>query len=929
MSPLRAAHHGLRALFRRAVVDREIDDEINHYIEQAIEDNLRAGMTREAAERAARVAFGGVDAAKEGLRAGGWENAVDTSWRDIRFAFRGLRRNPGFTTIVIATLALGIGANTAMFSVVNAVMLRPLPYHDPDRMAMIWTDDVRRGLHREATATRTIAEWQREAPSFEQIAYFNTARQPLRTNDPFNSREQTRRALVSTNLFRVLGVSPARGRTISEEDERQRAPVAVISHSLWLRHFGAAEDVVGKILQTDAEARDASTSLTIIGVMPPDFYFPDKQTEIWMPATTYWRFSRESTEWFPGWARRWTAVGRLAPGRSLADARTDLAHIAGQLTAAHVPTVPDFPGFNTTVVPILDVIAGEGLQATLWLLLGAVALVQLVACANVANLLLARTATRHRELAIRRALGAGRARLIRAALAEHAVLAIVGGSAGTLLAAWGTHGLASAAAAFVPRIDEVTIDARVLAFAAASSIAAGLIYGLPQAFRMSKTNAGDALKDTSQGAGVRLGKSRAALVVIECAVAVVLLTGAGLLLKSLVRVMSVDPGFDARPALVARIVLPPEPPASKQEQTQTSTLAQSRARAREALVNDLIDRITALPNVEASGFIDDLFASGAANSTITIPGRPDEAMATPMNDGSVSAGFFSSMRVPLTRGRYLTRDDAFQKIRALWSPVITDQSLAEKERRAVPEPVVVNEAFVRRFFPDEDPIGRKFCIDPTNKTYWYEIVGVIGNMHRQGLERAAVPEYFGPYLPSPNGRVDLLIRVTGDPLAIASTIRPAVASTIPGASVQSVATVESALGNFSALRRLQTWLLTGFAALALLLAALGIYGVVRYSVAERTQEIGVRVALGASPPSVLALIIRQGIVTPAIGLAIGLGLSAALTRVVEHLLFGVGTLDPAIFVGVALLLGLVAALACYVPARRAARLDPVRALRLE
>jgi predicted permease len=591
--------------------------------------------------------------------------------------------------------------------------------------------------------------------------------------------------------------------------------------------------------------------------------------------------------------------------------------------------VPDFPGFNATVLPILNVIAGEGLQAALWMLLGAVALVQLVACVNVANLLLARAATRQRELAIRRALGAGRVRLIGQALAEHAVLAAIGGAAGLLLAAWGTRGLASAAAAFVPRIDEITIDARVITFAALSSIVAGLIGGLPQAVRMSKANAGDALKSTSRGAGVRLSRGRAALVVIECAVAVVLLTGAGLLLKSLVRVMSVDPGFDARPMLIARIVLPPEAPASVQEQTQGSTQAQSRARAREELVNNLLDRITAIPNVEASGFIDDLFTTGAANSTITIPSRGDEPMATPMNDGSVSPGLFPSMRVPLTHGRYLTRDDAYQKIRALWSPVVTQQSLADKERHAVAEPVVVNHAFVRKFFPGKNPIGRKFCIDPTNKTYWYEIVGVVGDMHRQGLERAAVPEYFGPYLPSPNGRVDLLVRVKGDPLVVASMIRPVVTSTIPGASVQNVATLDAALGDFSAQRRFHTWLLTALAALALVLAAIGIYGVVRYAVAERTQEIGLRLALGASPTSVLALIMRQGITTPAIGLAIGLALSGALTRVVEHLLFNVGALDPAIFAGVALLLPLIAAAACYIPARRAARLDPVRALRLE
>jgi putative ABC transport system permease protein len=447
---------------------------------------------------------------------------------------------------------------------------------------------------------------------------------------------------------------------------------------------------------------------------------------------------------------------------------------------------------------------------------------------------------------------------------------------------------------------------------------------------MSATDAGDALKEDARGGvGVRLRRSRSALVLAECAVAMVLLAGAGLLIRSLMHVSLVDPGFDPARVLTVRIELPPEPPpSSADERPQTSAGAQTRARAREAVVNDLLDRIQAMPGVESAGFVDDLFATGDANSSITIPGR-ESAPTGELNDGSVSAGFFPSLRVPLKRGRYLSRDDGFQKIRALWSPVATNQSLAEKERLAVAEPVVVNEAFVRRFFPDADPIGRKFCIDPTSKTYWYEIVGVIGNMHRQGPERPVVPEYFGPYIPSPNGRVDLLVRVADDPLSIAPTVRSLVSNAVPGAIIPSVSTAESQFGDFSAQRRFQTWLLAAFAALALVLAAIGIYGVVRYSVAERTHEIGVRLALGASQADVLALVVRQGIVMPAIGITIGLALSVGVTRIMAHLLFGVGAADPLTFAGVGLVLALVAAAACYFPARRAARVDPVQALRLE
>ncbi|HET7221328.1 MAG TPA: ABC transporter permease, partial [Vicinamibacterales bacterium] len=625
MSLLPGIRHGLRALFRGDEVDRELDDEVRHYIEEATAANIRAGMTRDAAARAARLSFGAVEAAKEGVRGSGWEAAVETLWRDVRYALRGLRRNPGFTAVAAGTLALGIGATTAMFSVVNAVMLRPLPYRDASRLAMIWTDDVQRGLHREGTAYRTITDWQRETRAVAEVAYFSTQRTAVMGNDPAASRERTRVARVSANLFPVLGASAARGRVISTDDESQRAPVVVISHSLWQRRFAGADDIIGRTLATVDVSRGGSGTLTIVGVMPPEFYFPDKQTEMWTPATTYWRFSRESSEWFPSWARRWTAVGRLREGASLADARSDLARIGAQLAAAHAPTVPDFPGFATNVVPILDVIAGERLQSTLWMLLGAVGLVLLVACANVANLLLARGATRQREFAIRRAIGAGRARLVRQVLVESAVLASIGGALGTLLAAWGTRGLASVAAAYVPRIDEVALDARVLAFALAASLAAGLMFGLVPALRMSATDAGDALKEGARGGvGVRLRRSRNALVLAECAVAIVLLAGAGLLIRSLIHVSAVDPGFDPAHVLMVRIELPPEPP-SAVERTQTSVQAQAQGRAREALVNGLLDRLQAMPDVESAGFVDDLFATGDANSSITIPGRAESA----------------------------------------------------------------------------------------------------------------------------------------------------------------------------------------------------------------------------------------------------------------------------------------------------------------
>jgi putative ABC transport system permease protein len=929
MSLWRAVRSGMRSLLRKDVVEQELDDELRHYLAMATQENVRRGMTPQAAERAARVHMGGVEPTKTQVRAGGWEAQVDTLRQDVRVAVRGLRRNPAFATVAVASLALGIGAITTMFSVVNAVMFRPLPYRDADRLALVWTDDVRRALHRETTAWLTITDWQARNRTFQNVAYFSTQRVAPMSNDPGRGRGRTRSAFVSANLFTVLGVAPFRGRLISSADERERASVAVISYKFWQRWFGGDADVVGKTLTMDDASKGGTGTLTVIGVLPPGFYFPDKQTTIWTPATTYWRFTRESVERFQPWSRRWTALGRLAQGASIDEARADLDRVGRQLGQTYPSDIPDFPGFATTVIPVLDSIAGTSLQSSLWLLLGAVAVVLLVVCANVANLQLARGATREREFAVRRALGAGRGRIMRQLVAENTVLVLAGGAAGTALAAWGTPLLAAAASAYVPRMDEVTLDWRVLAFAASASILSSLLFGLVPALRLSATDTNEALREGGRGtASWKLRRSQGVIVLAECAMALVLLTGAGLLLKSLNRLQSVDPGFDPRRVLTMRLEFPSEAAPTAEGRTQTSVTEQARARAREQRIRDITERLQSIPGVESVGFVDDMFIAGQGHASITIPGRSAGEIAPgELSEGSVTPGFFSAIRVPLRRGRYLTRDDAEQKVRALWSPVITDMSLADKERLATPEPVVVNEVFVRRFFPGDDPIGKRFCIDPTNKTYWYTIVGVVGDMHRSGLERTTIPEYYGPYIPSPNGRVDLLVRTHRDPLSLAATIRSEVTRALPSIVIVNVSTAESQLGDFSAQRRLQTWLLTMFALLALVLAALGIFGLAHYAVAERTREIGVRVALGATPGDVLRLVIAQGMRMPALGIVLGLAASAGLTRIIAHQLYDVGATDPMTFAVVAIVLALVAACACYLAARRAAGADPVQALR--
>ena len=924
----RSLKAGLRNLFGRADIDRELRDELDHYLEEATEEHMRAGLSRADAERAARAQMGSVRSVKEQALSANWETRLESALKDVRYGSRMVRRNPGFAAAAILTIALGTGANTAVFSVVNAVMLRPLPWTDAGKLALIWTNDAKRGLPRETTAYRTITDWQSTSHTFQDIAYFSTVRIAMMPNDPAAERGRSRSAFVSGNMFGLLGVAPHLGRAVSPADETARVPVAVISHSLWQRWFAGTPDIIGKTLVIDDGAKGGPRTLTVTGVMPAGFYFPDRLTELWTPATTYWRFNTESTERFQSWARRWTAVGRLAPGFSIDDARSEFAGIGRHLASTNTSPVPDFPGFETSVVPILDSITGQNVQSALWMLLGAVSLVLLVGCANVANLLLARGAARQEEFAMRRALGAGRSHLIRQLLTESLLLAIAGGTIGTLLAVGGTELIASAASGFVPRINEIAVDWRVLGFALAASLVAGIAFGLGPAIQLSKSSASEVLKDGGRTTGgARLRRSRDLLVIGECALALVLLTGAGLLLRSLGHLHSVDPGFDPSNVLTMRIEFPTELPPTREEAARTPNVSQARARARAEVAHRLADRLRALPGVTDVGFSDDLFVAGQGNDSITIPGRSAEEMGSgELNSGSLSPGFFPVLRVPLRRGRLLTNDDVAQKLVATWSLVL-NVPLAEKERRAIPEPVVVNEAFARRFFPNEDPIGRKFCIDPTVKTYWFQIVGVVGDMHRQGLERQMIPEFFGPWSPSPNGRVDLLVRADGDPLALSASVRAEVRRSVPGVSVVSVSTADALLGGFSALRRLQTWLLTGFALLALSLAGIGIFGLVHFTVAERTREIGIRVALGATPASVMRLVLGQGMRSPVVGIAIGLAAAFALTRVLSNLLFGVGATDPLTFGAVAVVLASIAAGACWLASRRALRIDPLRAVR--
>jgi putative ABC transport system permease protein len=921
MSP-RSIRAGLRRLFRRADAEGELSDEVRHYLEESTRAHMSRGLPRAEAERAARMEFGGVESAKEAVRDAGWESGIDGVLRDFRYALRGLRRNPSFTIVAVATLALGLGATTAMFSVVNAVVLRPLPYADPSRLVMLWTDDVRRGIQ-DATPYRTTVDWQEQTRSLAGIGTFAATSSVLIGG---GTRERVASAFVSASLFRVLGVTPLLGSAITEEQERSAERVAVISHGLWQRRFGGDPSVLGKLLELEETAKGGPPSSRIVGVMPASFFFPDRSTEFWVPQTLYWRWGRETDERFAAFARRWSVVARIKPGLDAADVRADMATIARRLTQEYPASIADFPGFSVATVPLLDQVTGVKLKQALWILLGAVGLVLLIACANVANLLLARGAGRVHEFALRQALGGSRARLFRQVLVESSVLAVAAGAFGVGLAVIATRVLSHTAAARLPRLDDVPVDGAVLGFAAVALIFAGIAFGIAPAVRWSRASGLAMIQENGrQAAGSRrLRGVRGMLLASECALALVLLVGAGLLLRSFGRLMSVAPGFESSGVLSVRIELPrtlaggekgPLPP------------GQVSALRREADVTRVMERIRKIPGVAGVAVTNDLFIRYNATRSITVPGS-DVSPGGQLNEANVTPDFFQTLRVPLIRGRHLTRADAFTFIQALWPPrMLTGVPVLEQQRIAIAEPVVVNESFARRYFPGEDPVGRRFVDDPNVKPFWYEIVGVVGDMRRRGLEREVIPEIFGPFFPTVNA--EFLVRAAGDPLRIATDVRAVVTAEYPHATVLSVSTADRRMGEFATQRKLQTTLLGAFAAIALVVAAIGIFGVVQYTVAERTREIGVRIALGATASDVVSLIVREGMRLPLLGIAVGLAAAFVASRLMTHLLFGVEPTDPLTFVGVAALLGAVAAVACYLPSRRATRIDPSTALRQE
>jgi putative ABC transport system permease protein len=878
-------------LLRRITCGRTVDSDLREEIEthRALrqQDLERSGISSEEAARASRRALGNVTLAREDARAIWIATSVERLRQDVRYGGRTLRKNPAFTAVAVIMLALGICGSTTMFSVVNTILLRPLPYADPDRVVMIWTRDLTRDINQAATSYPTFTDWRRDSRRLVDLAIWRTnAGNVIGGIDP----ERVAGAFASANLLPLLGVRPAIGRTFTSEEEQRREPVVVLSHRLWERRFGASPGALGQTLEIDGHR------MRVIGVMPTDFYFPTRDVEHWEPATLIggWALKPAVAErsWHNRYADLWNVVGRLDQGSSVRDAQSEMTGIGRKLLDLYPSNDPEFVGFDVEIVPVLEQVTGRHLGRALWILLGSVGFVLLIACANVANLLLARSASRTRELAVRAALGAGRGRLLRQLFTENAMVAFFGGCLGACGAAFAVRAL-PAAMPGIPRLDEVALDSRVLAFTASVSMVAGLLFGVVPACRASHGNPGDALKGGVHGSaqGMTMWWSRGALVIVECTLAVTLLAGAGVLIRSLLAVQTVDPGFDASNVLLARVNLP-IPVSREWRRQEWETWKQ------------LNERLGQLPGVASAGAITSLLVDRRAEEAITVEGQSEPSAAAAsilVNTEDVTPEFFRAMGVPLLRGRFFTYEEHN-------APV-----------------AIVNEAFARQFFPGVEPIGKRFREGgPAARRAWNTVVGVVANMRREGLERRPVPEFF---FPSSEPVMDIVVRSASSPTDLAPALREIVRSVYPHSVIIRMTTVAKAFGDLGAQRRFQTWLLALFAFVALALSAVGVYGLMHFAVAQRTHELGVRVALGATARDIRGFVIRQGLCLPAIGLALGLAIAFALTRLLSHLMFEVSPHDPLTYTGVAVLLMMVALGAVWLPARRAARVDPITALR--
>jgi putative ABC transport system permease protein len=873
---IKRAYSLFRNLFRRRRVETDLDAELRAHLDLLIDENLSAGMSESDARRAARRELGHIDLLKAQVREVRMGAMLEQTLQDVRYGVRMLRRDRGFATVAILTIALGIGANTAIFSIVNGVLLRPLPYRDPSRLAMLLHNNTKENKPQDFLAYQTFLDLREQNKSFIDLAGITPVwRFGLGTEE---GRETLQGYYVSASFFSLLGVEPIQGRSfLPDEDKQGGKPAVILSYRLWQRIFEGRADALGKDIDVDGQ------STPVVGVLPPDFKFGG-EGDLWMPLGQNYFFARGSRT-----VRVVSAVGRLAPGVTLSEAYVEAQAIAARLAQDH----PDSnAGLDAYVSELQEHIVGKTRSAML-MLLGAVAFVLLMTCTNLANLLVARASTREREIAVRMALGAGRGRLLRQLLTESVVLSFSGGIAGLGLAYLSLRFLRAMGPPDLPRLNEVSIDGTVLLFTIAASVLTGVIFGLLPAFHALRASLSHSVKDGAKIIQTH-GRSRTALAITEVALAIVMLVGAGLMIRSFARVMSVDPGFSSGHLLTLQLDLPPSY-ATKPE-------------LRRALYQDLFPRLEALPGVKLAGGVTRLPLGAGVTTKLEIEGRQVAVGDQPeVEFRRASVHYFDSMGIALRSGRTFTEQDG----------------------PTSPQVAVVNEAAASRFWPADDPIGRRVRFFGDANGSWFTIVGVIANVKHFGLDQQAPAELYMSFDQGPPGGPRIAIRTSVEPASLIQTVRGELRALDKQLAISSVETMDDIVNRSTAERRFQAVLLGAFALLALSLAAVGIYGVMSYGVAQRTQEIGIRMALGAQCKDVFRSVIRQGIVLASAGVMIGLGSALVLTRFLRALLFEVQPTDPITFAGVSVLLMLVALLACFIPARRAASVDPIVALRYE
>ena len=881
----------LRSLSRRSRVEQELSEELRFHLERQIEEKIGKGMTWEEARYAALRELGGVDQIKEECRDMRRVNYIENFIQDLRYGLRMLAKNPVFTAVAVLTLALGIGANTAIFSVVDAVVLHPLPYKDPNRLVMVKERIPMVTPEPIPVCAPDVVQFQRENRVFESVAAFHGGQFDLAGE---GAPERIRAERVNANLFSLLGVQPVVGRAFTAAEDQPGHSLVILSYALWQRRFGANPDVLGRTVTLDRQPH------TVIGVMPRSLVFPLQGMEqgdaadVFIPiAFTHDELSNVGDNF------NYSVLARLKPGMGLERANADLNAIAYRILQTYPPQFRERIKLGAVALPLNGQVVGK-VRTLLLLILGAVSFVLLIACVNVANLVLTRAAQRHREVAVRLALGAGRFRLLRQSATENLLLALAGAGLGLLLASAIMQALVRWMPANIPRVHTIGLDPAVLAFTLMLAVLTALAFGVAPTLAASRTDLHRTLKEGGRSVqqGPQHRRLRSALVVAEVALSLVLLVGAGLLVRSFERVLQTQPGFQPEHILTASLSLP-EAQYKQSQQIQ-------------GFYRDLIARLQELPGVKAVGASTDLPLEAGWNHVFTPEGNhpPSGAELNLCYHSVISGEYLQTMGVPLLRGRYFTEQDTPRS-----TPVL-----------------IVSESLAKRYWPSQDPIGKRLKWGPPESNDpWLTIVGVVGDVKQGPLDAPTIQHTYEPYEQHdvPANALNVAVRAASDPAALASLLRGAVWRLDGQLAVAEVQTMNHVISESTAPRRFNLFLLLAFAALAVVLAAIGIYGVLSYSVAQRTHEIGIRMALGAQRGEVLRQVVGQGLLLLGIGIVIGIAGALVLTRLLVSLLYEVRPTDPATFAAVSAILAGTALLASYIPARRATKVDPMVALRYE